>query len=375
MNVDEVLRAIERHVAAGGLPIKRDKRAERLAAAAAGAAAVATAVPDTNEDDGTTSTPSSDDETPTTQQQTPSHFVAPSPINKFTLEYVNAVAETMARPYVDTEAEQRAVAAYYAGIDAASPTYEAVNALLSGTYKHARRRIPLWCAIDRHPDGSLRCAYNGEVIETLMCERLLKADEEHLTPQSWHRGSKAHPGSDMHHIFIVSKSSNGTRGNFLFGELPTGETAARRQVSHNGAGGCVSVDAVTGFKHFTPLMNLGAVCRATLYALAAYKNTFHRAYFPGEQLAFLAHVASTAPVSEWERHRNQELHRLQGNRNPFIDFPAWAAQIDFAPAFQEFSGRGPAPRDVVASFHDGPGGNRRGGPKRGRGHRGGNDEE
>ena len=33
--------------------------------------------------------------------------------------------------------------------------------------------------------------------------------------------------------------------------------------------------------------------------------------------------------SLYERHRNQAIFERQGNRNPFIDHPEWAAEVDF----------------------------------------------
>jgi endonuclease I len=35
------------------------------------------------------------------------------------------------------------------------------------------------------------------------------------------------------------------------------------------------------------------------------------------------------PPGEHERHRNMEIQKAQGNRNPFIDHPEWVA--DFEP--------------------------------------------
>jgi len=104
-------------------------------------------------------------------------------------------------------------------------------------------------------------------------------------------------------------------------------------------GGHVTVDPSTGLKRFSPYFNLGAVCRATLYTLCAYRNTFHREYFSPPQLTFIVHCAAAESVSDWERHRNEELCRYQGNRNPFIDFPEWAQHISFGGAFQQFDGR------------------------------------
>ena len=54
---------------------------------------------------------------------------------------------------------------------------------------------------------------------------------------------------------------------------------------------------------------------------------------PKESVEWMIEVAQEE-VSEWEKHRNQELYRLQGNRNPFIDFPELAKQINFGKGWQ-----------------------------------------
>jgi endonuclease I len=43
-------------------------------------------------------------------------------------------------------------------------------------------------------------------------------------------------------------------------------------------------------------------------------------------------VHDAEPVSEYERHRNAAIFERQGNRNPLIDHPEWAARIDFGGA-------------------------------------------
>ena len=35
----------------------------------------------------------------------------------------------------------------------------------------------------------------------------------------------------------------------------------------------------------------------------------------------------------YEQHRNFAIAELQGNRNPLIDHPEWATQLDFATAW------------------------------------------
>ena len=258
----------------------------------------------------------------------------PATQRQFAEKYVAAYLATRARPYYDEEKDTMDMCRYYGGIvDGAAiadrkslpppPAYDALNQLLFGTYKHANRRIGLWAIIDRQPDGSLLCAYSGEPIESSDCCRLTKADEEHLVPQSWHKGSKTHPGTDMHQIFIVSKRANGSRGNLMFGPKP-----ATAEHGQNKAGGWVCCGL------FHPHLNVGAVCRATLYTMACYQDTFHRQYFPAEVMTWIQQTAATVPVSVWERHRNAELFALQGNRNPFIDFPSWSIQLEFTKTFR-----------------------------------------
>jgi endonuclease I len=241
---------------------------------------------------------------------------------KFVVKYTANFLRTMSFEYVDEAQERLNQERYYASVKI---TYDSLNSLLFNTYKHGDRRIGLWSQIDRQEDGSLTCAYSGAIIETRENQRLMKADEEHVVPQSWHRGSKLHPGTDMHQIFIVSKSANGSRGNKIFGNL--GEEYIRQRK----VGGLLYQNG--GESRFCPHLNSGAICRATLYVLVTYKHTFHKQYFPPSALAWLVEQAASVPVSKWEKHRNQELFLLQRNRNPFIDHPEWARQIDFSNAF------------------------------------------
>jgi endonuclease G, mitochondrial len=70
----------------------------------------------------------------------------------------------------------------------------------------------------------------------------------------------------------------------------------------------------------------GAVARATFYFLLRYPAL--RPY-SDEAIATLLQWHEAEPVSEYERHRNAAIFERQGNRNPLIDHPEWAARIDF----------------------------------------------
>ena len=146
---------------------------------------------------------------------------------------------------------------------------------------------------------------------------LEKCDEEHSFPQSYQRGSKAGTGRDMHAIFAASKSANGSRGNTPFGLY----SPDQKIIENDDFGINYSAASKGAPKTYVPKINSGAVARSTLYILVCYQGCANPHYFPKQTLQWLIETASTAPVSEWEKHRNQELFRLQGNRNPFIDHP------------------------------------------------------
>ena len=50
---------------------------------------------------------------------------------------------------------------------------------------------------------------------------------------------------------------------------------------------------------------------------------------PADRIRMLQKWHKDNAVSEWEKHRNQAIFAIQGNRNPFIDLPALAERIDF----------------------------------------------
>ena len=52
-----------------------------------------------------------------------------------------------------------------------------------------------------------------------------------------------------------------------------------------------------------------------------------------DRLAILLEWHGDEPISVYEQHRNFAIAELQGNRNPLIDHPEWATQLDFATAW------------------------------------------
>ena len=86
---------------------------------------------------------------------------------------------------------------------------------------------------------------------------------------------------------------------------------------------------------FQPSAGSGPVARATLYFLLRYPRQVgdtERELTAG-RLEMLLRWHENDPVSEYERHRNAAVYELQGNRNPLIDRPDWARELDFAAAW------------------------------------------
>jgi len=82
---------------------------------------------------------------------------------------------------------------------------------------------------------------------------------------------------------------------------------------------------------FEPVRGKGAVARATLYFLLRHPKKANKSSkkYSAERLGTLLAWHHAESPSEYEHHRNAAIFEKQGNRNPLIDFPAWADNIDF----------------------------------------------
>jgi endonuclease I len=152
-------------------------------------------------------------------------------------------------------------------------------------------------------------------------------NREHVFAQS--RGgftTSAGPGTDLHHLRAEDVTVNGTRGNKDF---DNGGTAVS---------GCT--DCWTDADSFEPRDAVkGDVARMLFYMAVRYEgddgfgnlelSTVSGSAVPriGDLDILLAWNAAD-PVDAFEMRRNDRIYtQWQGNRNPFIDHPEWAAAI------------------------------------------------
>ncbi|MGE2736820.1 endonuclease [Mycolicibacterium vaccae] len=269
------------------------------------------------------------------------------------------------RTYYDALTDGIAAQQYYGTIDdsmSGSELLAALHALLEQTHVRRPRYAParmVYPWVDLHPDRQLRSIYSGkpfapqdliredariEAVRTRRLQQLVSTEAaigpeafaeeldlleaslpyncEHVVPQS--SFAKAEPmRGDLHHLFTCESRCNSFRGNTPYFDFTDVDEALMADCGRRED------------DRFEPRAGKGAVARATMYFLLRYPGLIgdvsHE--LQAERLPILLDWHASEPVGDWERHRNAAIAELQGNRNPLIDHPDWAARIPFGSAF------------------------------------------
>jgi hypothetical protein len=151
---------------------------------------------------------------------------------------------------------------------------------------------------------------SGDVINT-----------EHTWPQSRFGGRfKEYQKSDLHHLFPTDSQMNSVRSSLHFGnvvkDIETLKCPGNR-VGHQASGEIIFEP---------PQQHKGNVARAIFYFATRYQLRIS----PAEEAA-LRQWNKEDPVDAFEYEKNDKIEQIQGNRNPYIDFPEL---IDNLPQFQ-----------------------------------------
>ncbi len=201
-----------------------------------------------------------------------------------------------------------------------------VRSLYSNKLYDPERFIRQDFEIERRVEGRLLEArrfesnISADALERMRLE--LEANDpfncEHVVPQSWF--GKAEPmRGDLHHLFACESTCNSTRSNHPYTDHGVFDIENRtyRDCGHLQDG------------EFEPYMGKGKAARAVLYFLVRYPGKANKTNkeYRGDQIAMLLDWHDRYPPTEHEFHRNQAIFRIQGNRNPFIDYPEWAHVI------------------------------------------------
>lgn len=135
---------------------------------------------------------------------------------------------------------------------------------------------------------------------------------EHTWPQSRFSGkyNRGLQKADLHHLFPTDTEANSIRGNYQFGEVRQDTQRVRCPASRFGN----ATDGRSGVFE-PPKSHKGNVARALFYFSLRYDLPIS----PKEEMT-LKKWAKEDPIDQDEVHRNNEIFKAQGNRNPFIDF-------------------------------------------------------
>jgi len=285
--------------------------------------------------------------------QVPLGEAKPSPANRpnaqtLLLQEARTAARAGERlPYYDAVADKTDRAKYYSGLKEDQDLFEQLHDLVERTHRNQPRYQPaktLYPWVDRQKDGRIRSLYSAKgrsfTFEELMAldAEVLKAREEriaelesvteaaledieatlpfnceHTVPQSWFNKNEPMRG-DLHHLFGCEVKCNSFRSNhayFEFTEEKTMQDCGEMQPNQ-----------------FEPAANKGAVARATFYFLVRYRGRLKTTNLPADRIRMLLKWHDQNPPNEWERHRNQAIFAVQGNRNPFIDLPGLTKKLD-----------------------------------------------
>lgn len=207
-----------------------------------------------------------------------------------------------------------------------------------------RARAHLYTNVDLQEDRVLRCVYTDVVIapEQLLLKDLLTdlghrtdlprrmrnnqyLNCEHIVPQSWFDEERI-PRCDLHHLISADGAANLFRSDCVYTELDgAGQPGPTNRPGYIPAAGRKQ----NSTKQFEPSRGKAVVARATLYFLLAHEGKIDASRYDADAIDTLVSWANSAPPSDYERHRNETIYNVQGNRNPLIDFPQWASLIDF----------------------------------------------
>ncbi|WP_246629063.1 endonuclease I family protein [Mesobacillus maritimus] len=234
--------------------------------------------------------------------------------------------------------------------------------LLTQTHKNhvpyfISKDLYLYTWVDLYPDGTVKSIYSGEekdpaslivkdheiiqekydefmralrqvdqhqflsLKELRSIEWKYKFNTEHIVPQSWFHSLEPMKG-DLHHLFTCQPDCNIARSNFPYADFTFYTPESETESIQNHCG-------VTMNERFEPEHGKGKIARAMLYFLLRYPLAIKKSFRGLIDIPLLIQWHQQFPITLYEKHRNQSIYMIQGNRNPFIDFPELVEAVHF----------------------------------------------
>jgi len=193
---------------------------------------------------------------------------------------------------------------------------------------------------DWHTDGYFWDMYSDEKNMQYIDGNV--QSREHCMPRSWWGVRDKYPSydanGDLHNIFPSDYKANSAKGNLPLGEVgkiafDNGVSKVGNNTFPNGYRGQVFEPADEYKGDFARIFFYMVTCYedyAYNWRQSATNTMLQRETYPGFQpwaIEMLLKWHRDDPVSEKELKRNTEVYRIQGNRNPFVDYPDLAEYI------------------------------------------------
>ena len=240
------------------------------------------------------------------------------------------------------------------------------TALCGIIYEHTQRTYAnLWTdfyTTDARDDGYVWDMYSNITNYTFGTDQGLSYssegdtyNREHSFPKSWFGGEVYPMYTDLMHIVPVDGYINGRRSNYPFGETEGETYSSENSFSKLGA----STRSGYTDKVFEPNDEYkGDFARIYFYMVTAYEEKLESwadVDYPSEMLDFNAYPgfedwalemllewSRNDPVSTKEINRNAAVYSIQGNRNPFVDYPGleiyvWGDSVNVAFSYDDYA--------------------------------------
>ena len=240
------------------------------------------------------------------------------------------------------------------------------TALCGIIYEHTQRTYAnLWTdfyTTDVRDDGYVWDMYSNITNYTFGTDQGLSYssegdtyNREHSFPKSWFGGEVYPMYTDLMHIVPVDGYINGRRSNYPFGETEGETYSSENSFSKLGA----STRSGYTDKVFEPNDEYkGDFARIYFYMVTAYEEKLESwadVDYPSEMLDFntypgfedwalemLLEWSKNDPVSTKEINRNAAVYSIQGNRNPFVDYPGleiyvWGDSVNVAFSYDDYA--------------------------------------
>lgn len=254
--------------------------------------------------------------------------------NYIRTEYFNRLIHVAAGIGIAAAALAEVPAGYYSSLTGKREA-ELKNALHTLLYNHTE--VSSYSALpeyfrktDVYPAGNPKYGQWWEMYSDipLYVNTFWGLNREHSLPKSWWGGSQNTPAYvDLNHLYPSEQAANMAKSNYPLGEVQTttfdnGVSRVGTPVAGQGGGAKAVFEPADEYK--------GDFARTYFYMVCCYQNlTWRYNYMINNNtyptlnpwsIELLLRWHREDPPSQKELDRNEQVYKVQANRNPFIDF-------------------------------------------------------